>query len=67
MHIGSLEGITGSRSRGVPGGAATLLLDRVRVSGGEGAAATGLERRLEENAAGGGGCVARGREAGTGG
>ena len=49
------------------GSAAALLLDRVRVTGGEGAAAAGVALCLEEDAAGGGGCLARGREAGAGG
>ena len=49
------------------GSAATLLLDRVRATAGQGAAAAGVALRLEEDAAGGGGCVASGREAGAGG
>ena len=40
------------------GSAATLLLDRVRATAGQGAAAAGVALRLEEDAAGGGGCVA---------
>ena len=48
------------------GSAATLLLDRVRATAGQGAAAAGVALRLEEDAAGGGGCVASGREAGAG-
>ena len=55
------------RVRYAPRGAAPLLLDRVRVTAGEGAAATGVALRLEEDAAGGGGCMASGREAGAGG
>ena len=53
--------------RRVPRGAAALLLDRVRVTVGAGAAAAGLALRFEENAAGGRAGVASGREAGAGG
>ena len=42
------------------GSAATLLLDRVRATAGQGAAAAGVALCLEEDAAGGGGCVASG-------
>ena len=48
------------------GSAATLLLGRVQPAAGQGTAAAGVALRLEEDAAGGGGCVASGREAGAG-
>jgi hypothetical protein len=48
---------------GVPRGAAAHLLDRIRGTAGQCAATTGMALRLEEDAAGGGGCVASGREA----
>ena len=60
-------GATWPWGRGVPRGAAALLLDRVRVTIGQGAAAAGVALRLEEDAAGRRGCVAGGREAGAGG
>ena len=44
------------------GSATALLLDRVRITAGEGAAAAGVALRFEENAAGGRGGVAGGRE-----
>ena len=61
------RGASRPRGRGVPRGAATLLLDRVRVAAGQGAAAAGVALRLEEDAAGRGDCVASGGEAGAGG
>ena len=53
--------------RRVPRGAAALILDRVRVTGGPGAAAASVALRLEEDAAGGGSSLASGREVGAGG
>ena len=53
--------------RRVPRGAAALILDRVRVTGGPGAAAASVALRLEEDAAGGEVCAAAGGEAGAGG
>ena len=41
-------------------GATALLLDRVRITAGQGAAPAGVALRFEEDAAGGGGCVASG-------
>ena len=55
------------RRWGVPHGAATILLDRVRVTAGQGASAAGVALRFKENAAGRGGYVASGREEGAGG
>ena len=52
--------------RGVPSGAATLLLARVRVPARVATAAAGVALRLEEDAAGGGSSMASGREAGAG-
>ena len=49
------------------GSATALLLDRVRVAAGQGAAAAGVALRLEEDAAGRGDCVASGGEPGAGG
>ena len=49
------------------GSAATLLLDRVRPAAWQGVAAAGVALCLQEDAAGGRGCVASGREAGAGG
>ena len=47
------------------GSATALLLDRVRITAGQGAAPAGVALRFEEDAAGGRGCVASGGEAGA--
>ena len=49
------------------GSATTLLLDRVRGTVRQGAAAAGVALCVEEDAAGGGGCVAKGRVRGMSG
>ena len=54
------------RGRGVPHGSAAFLLDRVRPAARKNTAAAGMALCLQEDAAGGGGCVARGREVGQG-
>ena len=53
--------------RGVPRGAATVLPDRVWVTSCEAVTAIGVEVHLDEDAVGGGGCLASGREARAGG
>ena len=55
------------QSSDVSRGAAALLLDRVRGSAWASATSEGPEVPHQAHAAGGGGCMAGGREAGAGG